>query len=576
MRGGRSKVDRGLALAALALLLAACADQGTSRSVALGDRTLELSEVGSRPGPDGTGVEHVLRARLGGSERARGETLVWAVSDDPRWTVVDGGLRFPAASPSETVESLDSIAIRLPSDAALDVRRLRWLELDRFGGWTAIRTRATGRFRVERIDGVWWLVTPAGHAFYCAGVTGFDPAGDFAPALGTSPYRDAILARYGSEEAWAEAAQERFRGWQLDCVGGWSDPTLFADRIPYAVNESFMSEAPEVPGWPGGITGKRIRDVFAPEFDAGAARRAAGLAGCAENPFCIGVYSDNELPWGPGVFQVGTYVDAYLTLPAGAPGKRELQAFLERRYGGDVDAFNREWGTALESFDEIQGLSELGGPILDEPAPRQQVRLAFLRHVAERYFRVVHDAIRSAWPDLLILGARFSPPFTAPGVIEASAPYTDVVSLNDYEFAPFILEAFSALGALGNRFLDGPFEDLDWVYERTDRPVLITEYFYRVRRPGVLTLPPGLPEVADEAERVAAYTRYQDEMLSRPWVVGTHWFQYQDQPVEGRFDGENQIIGLVTVDDEPHRPLVDRMTAVNGATYPRRAALAPR
>lgn len=574
--GRRGRRAQGSLLAMVAAMVWSCADGGGTGRVALGDRTLELREVASRPDPGGRGVERIFRARLGGGAEAFDETLVWLASETDDVVVTDAGLRFPAASPGETVESIDSFAVRVAQGVGFDARRMRWLELDRYGGWKEIRARATGRFRVERIDGIWWIVTPAGHGFYCAGVTGFDPVGDFAPALGTSPYRDAILARYGSEEAWAEVAQDRFRGWALDCVGGWSDPALFADRIPYAVNESFMSEAPEVPGWPPGITGKTIRDVFAPELEAGAARRAAGFAPCAENPFCIGVYTDNELPWGPGVFQVGTYVDAYLTLPAGAPGKRELQAFLERSYGGDLEAFNREWGTTLASFDEIQELSALGAPILEEPPSRQRVRLGFLRHVAERYFRVVHDAIRAAWPDLLILGARFSPPFTAPGVIEASAPYTDVVSLNDYEFAPFILDAFSALASLGNRFLDGPFRDLDWVHERTGRPVLITEYFYRLRRPGVLTLPPGLPEVADEDERVAAYTRYQDEMLSRPFVVGTHWFQYQDQPVEGRFDGENQIIGLVTVDDEPHEPLVERMTAVNGATYPRRAALASR
>ena len=55
---------------------------------------------------------------------------------------------------------------------------------DAWGGWRGIATTATGRFRTERIDGVWWLVTPDGHAFYSMGVTGVRPEGDFAPPVG--------------------------------------------------------------------------------------------------------------------------------------------------------------------------------------------------------------------------------------------------------------------------------------------------------------------------------------------------------------------------------------------------------
>ena len=41
-----------------------------------------------------------------------------------------------------------------------------------------------------------------------------------------------------------------------------------------------------------------------------------------------------------------------------------------------------------------------------------------------------------------------------------------------------------------------------------------------------------------------------------PELVGTHYFQWADQPSTGRFDGENYNIGLVDVTDRPYPDLV--------------------
>ena len=557
----------------LVLLLALLGCQPAVHRVELGDFLLEYWPVAERR-VSRTHWEIDFRARLENRGTAPDEILVWVTSRSEDTAILDGAFRFGGPlAPGEQRESADVVRVRQDRRSAFDPAALAWLEMDRYGGWKGIQREATGRFRVEEIDGVWWFVTPEGHAYYCAGVTGFDPFGDHAPSLGYSPYHQNVIARYGSEEAWAEVAQDRFRAWNLNCVGGWSDTRLFEDRIPYAVNGSFMRHAPAVPGWPAGFTGLRPHDVFDPSFPAAAQAYAQGFASCAENPWCIGVYTDNELAWGPGIVQAGTWVDAYMTLPPGAPGKLALQAFFEERYGGDIAVFNEVWGTRLERFDELQELNALGQNIFVEPPERQQARQAFLGVAAARYFQVVHDALRAVSPDLLILGARFSPPFTSRRVIEASGPWVDVVSLNDYEFNPGLLQSLGSLRALGNLFLDDPFADLDTVYALTGKPVMITEYFYRLARPEG-TWPPTLPEVADEAERVEKYTRYQDEMLARPFVIGTHWFEWMDQPIEGRFDGENQLIGLVDIEDEPYPALTERMTLVNGATPLRRAALA--
>ena len=43
---------------------------------------------------------------------------------------------------------------------------------DKYGGFSATKTKATGFFRTEKSDGRWWFVTPEGHLFYSTGVNG--------------------------------------------------------------------------------------------------------------------------------------------------------------------------------------------------------------------------------------------------------------------------------------------------------------------------------------------------------------------------------------------------------------------
>ena len=59
-------------------------------------------------------------------------------------------------------------------------------------------------------------------------------------------------------------------------------------------------------------------------------------------------------------------------------------------------------------------------------------------------------------------------------------------------------------------------------------------------------------------------------MNGYPRVVGTHWFQWRDQPLTGRPDGENYQIGFLTVTDAPYPELVEAARAVARTMYARR------
>lgn len=509
----------------------------------------------------------------------RSEVIVLAASQDASTVVLDAALRFRArhGSPPGPPER-DTLRLRLAEGQFLDLGVLAFTALDRYGGALDVATAASGRFRVEEIDGRHWLVTPEGHGFFSAGVSHTTFGGDYSPPIGRSPYHDNALALYGDEETWAGVVDARLRAWGFNTLGAWSPPEHFAESLPHTPVLSLNRAAPEVPGWPTGQTGHPIRDYFDPRFDAALAGRVEEARPCAENPFCIGVFTDNELPWGESVIQRGTYVDAYLTLPPGAPGKLELQTFFEERYG-DLAAFNAAWSLDLASFDEIQQLTEVesddGFCNVDG---RRADRQAFVARAAARYFERVHAALRGAFPELLILGTRFLGVYTAPAIVAAAGPWVDVVSVNDYDWDAEGRGLFKSEGEpLGYLFLDDPVTDLETVHEISGKPVMVTEWTFRTPTPDVPVLfPPFLPTVDTQEERADRYQAFMQELLARPYVVGSHWFKYHDQPATGRGDGENSRFGIVNIEDTPYPELTERMTAVNaGITSARLAAPDP-
>ena len=79
---------------------------------------------------------------------------------------------------------------------------------------------------------------------------------------------------------------------------------------------------------------------------------------------------------------------------------------------------------------------------------------------------------------------------------------------------------------------------------------------------------PSLVMVKDQAERGTAYQYYVEQAAALPWIVGTHYFQFADQPVTGRFDGENYNLGFVSQQDLPYAELVESARSAHRRMYP--------
>lgn len=414
---------------------------------------------------------------------------------------------------------------------------------DLYGGWKAIRFEATGYFRVAEREGIWWLVTPEGNAFLSKGVNHVSFQADHAPALGYSPYERAVRAKYGSEEAWAQAATARLRSWGFNTLGAWCSPSTFTRNMAYTVNLDLATRAGA--NWLKGSVG----DFFAKEFEKRVEEACArACKPRASDRWLLGYFTDNELRWGADWRGKLSLLEEYLRLPEGSAGKEKAAQFLKERYGGEIARFNKAWGTSLEDWKGLAGASSSS-----EDARKDQE--AWLELAAERYFSVCEQAIRAADPNHLILGCRFAG-YAPEAVLRGMRKHVDLVSYNDY--SP-----------------NAPVAALERIYKITGKPVMLTEFSFKAADSGLPNTRGAGRPVPTQNDRAEGFRRYVEGLLDLPFAVGFHWFEHADEPKEGRFDGENSNYGLVTIEDKPWEVLTETMTAVNATLEARHAKAKP-
>lgn len=424
---------------------------------------------------------------------------------------------------------------------------------NQYGGFQAgPQLAATGHFRVEKYAGKWWLVDPAGRLFWSHGVTGvgfsaltpvagrrhffekLPPSDDANPKM-VNFYRTNLKHKYGdnAEATVAALTHDRLHSWGLNTLASWSDAAMTGlDRTPYT-KTLHIGAPPLAPSL-------KLPDPFDAAF-AGNVRKAfeAERDTTGSDPWCIGYFIANELEWrgGPDL------VNEVLTAPARQAGKQAFVKMLQQRHA-TIAALNTAWRTAYGSWNDLLVATnkiEGGGAFTDFTA--------FNEALAERYYQTCQSELKRATPNKLNLGSRFHT--VNPIAVRAAARHGDVVSFNKY--------------ATGIRSFSLP--------DGLDRPVIIGEFHFAAWDRSFTAA--GDRSVLSQAQRADAYWYYLTGALDNPLVVGTHWFQYLDQPLTGRADGENWAIGFVDVTDTPYEALTEVSRELGATLYGRRLGLNP-
>jgi hypothetical protein len=391
------------------------------------------------------------------------------------------------------------------------------------------QNRAEGFYRVQERNGVWWFIQPDGRLMLSMGVDAIRYCPDKIRGTGPCPYMEAVKKIYGGRDAWESAVVKRLHAWGFNTIGAWSDTELESRGTPYAMVLDIAARSGA--NWQHG----QAVDVFAPRFEKTA--KEIAQKECAprkDDPNLIGYFSDNELRWGADWRGKQNMLEMYLEMPPHAAGRHAAVEFLRDRYSDNISKLNQSWNVKAKSFDHVPGRAATSAYQADSDA--------FVSRVAERYFRICAQAIKSADPNHLYLGARFAG-FPPPDPVVRAAHWADVVSVNIYDF--------------------DPRPRVEHSYKLSGRPVMVTEFAFRATDSGLPNTKGAGPKVPNQKARAKAYRDFVTWLEGMPQAVGYHWFKWNDEPKQGRFDGENSNYGLVNIEDKPYQEFVEAVTAAN-------------
>jgi len=390
----------------------------------------------------------------------------------------------------------------------------------RYGGYEGTGARKTGFFRVEEIEGRWWFVDPDGHLFLSAGCDVMRPAmvtrtrgrdGFFEErppeklleGLERDADRGASFLTWNLFRRFGEGWKERWADMTFQRMEAWGLNTVANWSDPALYDAKRRPYAIPLASWQTEVGYLGLPDVYSDEFTRLVDERAKEQ--CAPR---------RDDPWLLGYFLANEppfpqkelqTVDLILAGPDNAT-KAALQKWLA---DGDTEERRKE----------------------------------FIGEAFDRYIRITSAAVKKHDPHHLNLGMRSGGRPTAAEIRAARA--FDVYSVNVYDY-------------------EVPAERVKQISELTGKPIVIGEFHFGTPGRGLAA---SLVLVRDQAERGRAYRYYVEQAFAQPELIGTHYFQWADQPSTGRFDGENYNIGLVDVTDRPYPHMVEALQETHGRLH---------
>jgi hypothetical protein len=390
-----------------------------------------------------------------------------------------------------------------------------------FGGYKDITVSGTGHFRIENIDGIWWFIDPHGHLFL---------------STGSDVVRNEQSTRINSRETYYQA---------LPGAGNDSAKRSFRDQTAVSFYTWNLQ--------------RRFGDNWENEWASYVLKRMDAWGMNTIGCWSAYMDEDHKKPYTVWLADWNEGITTYLGMPD----------VYSREFAENVDKVARDQCTAVKDDPYVLGYfigneppwpdrePELADMFLNGPdnTTRQKLkeflsiedsperRKEFFITAFEKYLTLICDAVRKYDPNHLNLGIRFggSPPLE---VIELGKLF-DVYSLNVYN--------------------ETPVEAINKAYQHNGgRPIIIGEFHFGVPAGG---LGAGLVQVRDQRERGIAYGYYMEQAAALPAFLGAHWFQWIDQPVSGRFDGENYNIGLIDVTDRPYWEFIDGVKTTHRNLY---------
>lgn len=459
----------------------------------------------------------------------------------------------------------------LKQDAARDAEQLKdvsWNNgrYDNFGGWkTGKNYGATGFFRVQKVDGVWWFISPEGNLYFMKGVDGIDyeELAHYTPRyqLGTTTERTCfeklpdpeqypmayltdgkedvpvvafqhanMYRKYGDnyQEKWAEITHKRLIDWNFNASGKWKLSEPLKKRLPRVACISSGG---------GLIHTKSGWDPWDPEFEAKLEKIfEPQLTPHKDDPYIIGYHFANEDGW-----EMDDLRRILHTTDNSFPAKAAFVDFMKERYQGDLRVVNVVLNTEAASFEEL-----ITTDINMDVMPKLDAT-SFVKESSVKFHSTMLRVFRKYDPNHLFFGC--TPVLGWRSSYEWDSVYADYVDVLAFDWY------FS--------------QTADWMrpYLFLDKPMVNIELGWVTCDRGHGPFFHGMT-CKTQAERAQRYTRYMRNQAKVPQFVGFGYFIYFDEVITGRNNGDGRWgechqFGLVNEQDQPYEEFVKVVKEVN-------------
>ena len=402
-------------------------------------------------------------------------------------------------------------------------------ETDKYGGWKVTQLEATGFFRVQQFAGRWWLVTPEGNLYLSKGVAVFSTGGSDRQAV-------ALQEKFGSVSNWAKQETSKLKSLGFNSLGAWSNVGTvrkLTEPTPYTVivspmgslNGYIKSSGEEADaswsGWEG--YPNDFACVFHPKFDEFIEQEISEIATYKDDPYCIGYFTDNEIPWKD--YALDRCLEAW---PETHVNHQKAQEWLDARKG--------KTGAKLSEATDAD-------------------RRAFIAYCLDIYLQKVTEAIKKYDPNHLYLGCRFNQwnyELVNDEIFRTAGKYMDVISINHYQ-----------------KWEPDATAMQNWA-TWSGKPFMVTEFYVKGEDSGLPNNTGAGWNVRTQAERGYFYQNFVLGLLRSKVCVGWHWFTYMDNdPENENTDPSNRDSnkGMVMWNFEDYVPLQENMQAINDNVY---------
>ena len=403
-------------------------------------------------------------------------------------------------------------------------------QYDQYGGLMdeSMKQEATGFFYVKKIGDRWWNIDPIGYPMFRASVV--------SVSMGSASQKEQFLAKYGTQDKWAQATTDRLRELGFNSFGGWcsienfignDNPLNQTHIIGVASNYSGNIGTNESNGGSTYIKGDMI-----PAFDPDFAEYADGLISStvkkyANSPEIYGWLSDNELP------------------------KSTLA--LDNAMKFDTEDIRLVYSYAVAWTFMYLKTGKINVSLSDIT---NELRNEFRAMMYDKYFSVVVPLIKKYDPNHMYMGCRFYENALEDEYIWRVAGYwCDVITYNYY-------------GAW-----EADFELVSNQVKWAGKPFVITEFYAKgmdawEKDNRMLNQSGAGWTVRTQDDRGKFYQNFVLSLLECKGCVGFDWFTYLDNdPDRSGSYQQNSNKGIFDNNGEEYTDLTKYMQELNTQKY---------